>query len=170
AAGSPAPGGATPSAGAAGGPAGTVPAGFHQYTDSAGFTIQLPDGMTLTSSGQTSHVFTGNGVRLQIDWTTTPGPSALAAWQAEEPQVAPTLAGYHRVQLQAVTGWRFSNAADWEWTFGSGTTQHSLNRGFVTNDRRYGYALYWTENDSDWNSPANSQARQVAFDSFQPAP
>ncbi|GAA1954440.1 serine/threonine-protein kinase [Kitasatospora viridis] len=151
-------------------PAGpTVPAGYQLYTDPAGFSLQLPSWLAYdaAASGPDSHVLSGNNVRLQIDWTDHPGTSAVGAWQAEEGQVAPTLTNYHRIQLQTVTGWRWSNAADWEWTFGTGTVKHSLNRGFVTG--KYGYALYWTANDSDWNSADLSQARQTAFDSFQPA-
>ncbi|MCX4748536.1 serine/threonine protein kinase [Kitasatospora sp. NBC_01287] len=173
-AGSAAPSSAAPSSPApsAGSSGAAIPAGYHLYTDSSGFTIQLPDGLNLDagSSKDGSHTLRGDGITLQIDWTTTPGASALTNWQIEEKQVSPSITAYQQLQLQAVTGWRFSNAADWEWTFGSGTRQHSLNRGFVTNDRKYGYALYWTANDSDWNSPAISQARDTGFQSFQPAP
>lgn len=174
----PAPGNAAPSSAAAsspapsGSPGAAVPTGFYQYTDSSGFTIQLPNGLNLDagSSKDGSHVFRGDGITLQIDWTTTPGASAVAAWQTEEQSVAPTLTGYQRIQLQALTGWRWSNAADWEWTFGSGTRQHSLNRGFVLDNRKYGYAIYWTTSDSDWTTPAIIQARDIGFQSFQPAP
>ncbi|MDH6135898.1 cytoskeletal protein RodZ [Kitasatospora sp. MAA4] len=147
-----------------------APAGYQLYKDSSGFSIQLPSWLVFDAgaSSATSHVFDGNGVRLQVDWTTSPGPSAVAAWQQEEPSVRNSVSNYQRVQLKAITYGQWSNASDWEWTFGSGTLRHSLNRGFVTG--KYGYALYWTANDSDWNSPELSQARATGFASFQPAP
>jgi hypothetical protein len=147
-----------------------VPDGFYTYKDPSGFTVNVPNWLSYDASAAKdgSHVLSGNGVRLQIDWTGTPGASALANWQSEEHDQGPTFSNYHLIQLQQVNGWRWSNAADWEWTFGSSTTKHSLNRGFVTG--KWGYAIYWTANDSDWNSAELSQARQVAFDSFQPAP
>ncbi len=160
------------SAAAAPTPAATpdAPAGYQLYKDSSGFSIQLPSWLAFdaSASGATSHVFDGNGVRLQVDWTTSPGPSAVAAWQQEEPSVRNSVSNYQRLQLKAITYGAWSNASDWEWTFGSGTLRHSLNRGFVTG--KYGYALYWTANDSDWNSPELSQARETGFASFQPAP
>ncbi|WP_327067344.1 serine/threonine-protein kinase [Kitasatospora sp. NBC_01302] len=160
----------SPSGSPSGSPSPAVPAGFYLYTDPSGFSVQLPNGLNHdTGASQTDRqVFDGNGLRLQIEWTDQPGASAVGAWQSEEKEVAPTLSNYQQLQLTAITYRGWTNAADWEWTFGSGTKQHSLNRGFVTG--RHGYALYWTANDSDWNSPANSQARETAFQTFAPAP
>ncbi|MFE0464275.1 serine/threonine protein kinase, partial [Kitasatospora sp. NPDC058965] len=120
------------------------------------------------SSKDGSRVFTGHGLRLQLDWISPPGPSALGAWKSEEPSVRAGSSNYQLVRMEAITYRQWTNAADWEWTFGSGTTKRSLNRGFVAGS--HGYALYWTANDSDWNTPELGQARQTAFDSFQPAP
>ncbi len=79
------------------------------------------------------------------------------------------MSNYQRVQLQSVAYREWSNAADWEWTNGTPRT-HSLNRGFVTGSpAKYGYAIYWTTPDADWSAAPNAQARQTAFDTFQPA-
>ncbi|MFI9269237.1 protein kinase [Kitasatospora sp. NPDC052896] len=147
-----------------------VPSGYTLHQDPSGYSIQLPDWLSYqghTSDSADSSRFTGRDVTLVVEWKSPADASALADWQQEA-------AGFHAsdyqlVQLQAVSGWRWSNAADWEWTFGSGTRQHSLNRGFVTGNGKYGYAIYWTANDSDWNSPDLSQARDTGFATFQPA-
>ncbi|MEU2626962.1 hypothetical protein [Kitasatospora sp. NPDC007106] len=117
---------------------------------------------------ETSRQFQGNGLKLMVDWKVGAGDSALADWQ--ESERGQTFRNYRRIQLKAVTYRDWTNAADWEWTFGSGTTYHSLNRGFVTGGGKYGYALYWTSTDADWNSAANTAARSIGFATFQPAP
>lgn len=148
----------------------TVPAGFHEYKDPTGFSIVLPDWLQPAGSESNRRVFKGNGSTLKVEWTTTPGQSAVADWQESEPGLRGQVSNYQRVQLQAVTYREWTNAADWEWTNGTPRT-HSLNRGFVTGTpAKYGYAIYWTMQDADWSAPANAQARQVAFDTFQPAP
>ncbi|MQS12634.1 serine/threonine protein kinase [Streptomyces kaniharaensis] len=147
-----------------------VPPGYHLYKDPTGFTVVLPDWLQQTGSESIRRTFQGNGSTLKIEWTTEPGASALADWQAGETSLRPTVTNYQRVNLSAIGYRQWSNAADWEWTNGT-PKMHSLNRGFVTgNPAKYGYAIYWITPDADWSSPANSQAREEAFASFQPAP
>ncbi|GAA2230237.1 hypothetical protein GCM10010430_07840 [Kitasatospora cystarginea] len=144
-----------------------VPEGFYRYQDGSGFSIVLPD--WLKDQGpdyhDTSRKFTGNGVKLVVDWKTPPGKSALADWQ--DGDKTSTMSNYHRIRVEQITYRQWTNAADWEWTSSSNPVLHSLNRGLVTG--KYGYALYWITPDADWNSSANAQARQVGFDTFQPA-
>ncbi|MDH6578094.1 serine/threonine-protein kinase [Kitasatospora sp. MAP5-34] len=157
---SPSPSG-SPGAGSA-----AVPAGYHAYRDDSGFSINLPDWLGAPEVGDNRRTFSGNGSKLVVEWTGHPDPSALKDWQDEAS--GNNFSNYHQINLAAITYRTWTNAADWEWTFGSSTTLHSLNRGFVTG--KYGYAIYWTTPDSQWNAPASVDARKVAFDSFQPAP
>ncbi|MFJ2866240.1 serine/threonine-protein kinase [Kitasatospora sp. NPDC087314] len=151
-------------------PGAAVPAGYHEYKDPSGFSVVLPDWLQPSGSESTRRLFKGNGSTLTIEWTTSPGPSALADWQDSEPGLRSKVTNYQRVNLAALTYRQWTNAADWEWTSGTPRT-HSLNRGFVTGSpAKYGYAIYWITPDADWGSPANSQARDAAFASFQPAP
>ncbi|MCU7824351.1 hypothetical protein KSNIM_22380, partial [Kitasatospora sp. DSM 101779] len=164
AAGNPAPGTPVP------GKDGAVPAGYRTVHDASGFSIVLPDWMADMGRAYdaTSRNFEGNGLKLMVDWTVGAGDSALADWQDSER--TQNWANYKRIQLKGITYRDWTNAADWEWTYGSSTTNHSLNRGFVTGNGKYGYALYWTSTDADWNSAANTAARTIAFATFQPAP
>ncbi len=143
-----------------------VPAGYRAYRDSTGFTIDVPEWLGAPASGDNRRTFSGNGSTLVVEWTDQPGSSALKAWQDEAS--GNNFSNYRQLNLANVPNWRWTNAADWEWTFGSNTTLHSLNRGFVTG--KYGYAIYWTTPDSQWNAAPNADARQVGFASFQPAP
>ena len=163
---------ASPAASSAAATPPAVPAGYRLYTDPSGFSIQLPDWLAPKGKGyrDTSETFEGNGLSLLVDWQSPGNPSALADWQKSEP--GNTFPAYQRVRLESVVYRQWTNAADWEWTFASssGQRKHALNRGFVTGNGKYGYALYWTANDSDWNSAEISQARLTGFESFQPAP
>ncbi|MFJ3214306.1 protein kinase [Kitasatospora sp. NPDC086801] len=147
-----------------------VPAGYHEYKDPTGFSVVLPDWLQPAGSENVRRIFKGNGSTLTIEWTTSPGPSAVADWQDSEPGLRSKVTNYQRVNLAAINYRQWSNAADWEWISGT-PRMHSLNRGFVTGDpAKYGYAIYWITPDADWGSPADSQARDTAFASFQPAP
>ncbi|MFD0272511.1 serine/threonine-protein kinase [Kitasatospora sp. NPDC127111] len=164
---------ATPSAPAATTPAApaapAVPAGFHEYKDPSGFSVALPDWLQPAGSDSNRRIFKGgNGSQLRIEWTTTPGPSAVADWQESEPSVRGQVSNYQRVNLSAITYRQWTNAADWEWTNGT-PKMHSLNRGFVTGTpAKYGYSIYWIVPDADWGAQAS--VRDVVFSTFQPAP
>ncbi|MGW4897991.1 hypothetical protein ACWEQL_37935, partial [Kitasatospora sp. NPDC004240] len=147
-----------------------VRAGYHEVKDSSGFSIVLPDWLQPAGSSDIRRTYKGNGSTLVVEWTTKPGPSAVADWQESEPGLRAQVTNYQRVALQSVVYREWTNAADWEWTFGSGTRMHSLNRGFVTGGGKYGYAIYWTMPDAEWGSASSAEARQTAFDSFKPAP
>ncbi|MFD9684368.1 serine/threonine-protein kinase [Kitasatospora sp. NPDC001309] len=151
-------------------PGGAVPAGFHAYQDPSGFSVVLPDWLQPAGSEANRRIFknSADGSQLRIEWTTTPGESALADWQESEPNVRGQVTNYQRVNLAAITYRQWTNAADWEWTNGT-PKSHSLNRGFVTGSpAKYGYSIYWIVPDAQW--AAQAPARDVVFNTFQPAP
>ncbi|WP_030059221.1 MULTISPECIES: serine/threonine-protein kinase [Streptomyces] len=151
-------------------PGGAVPAGYHEYKDPSGFSVVLPDGLQPADSGSNRRIFknAADGSQLRIEWTTSPGASAVADWQESEPDLRALVSNYQRLNLSAITYRQWTNAADWEWTNGT-PRMHSLNRGFVTGTpAKYGYSIYWIVPDAQW--AALAPARDVVFTSFQPAP
>ncbi|RGD60064.1 serine/threonine protein kinase [Kitasatospora xanthocidica] len=149
---------------------GAVPAGYHEYKDPSGFSVVLPDGLQPTGSDANRRIFknAADGSQLRIEWTTSPGASAVADWQESEPNVRGQVSNYQRLNLAAITYRQWTNAADWEWTNGT-PRMHSLNRGFVTGTPpKYGYSIYWIVPDAEW--AAQAPLRDVVFNSFQPAP
>jgi hypothetical protein len=170
-----APGSAPPSASAGSSPAASAPAsapaatGFHRVQGPGGASLEIPTGWVLMKQSGSSWTYKGLAGTLQIDATSTPGSSAVGAWQSEESAISRSFTNYQRVRLETVTyrgGW---DAADWEWTYSrGGTTLHALNRGFVT-DARHGYAIYWTAADSTWSGARNQELLHRFFSSFQPA-
>ncbi|MFD4654817.1 protein kinase [Kitasatospora sp. NPDC058444] len=149
---------------------GAVPAGYHEYKDPSGFSVVLPDALQPTGSDANRRIFknAADGSQLRIEWTTSPGASAVADWQESEPSVRGQVSSYERLNLSAITYRQWTNAADWEWTNGT-PRMHSLNRGFVTGTpAKYGYSIYWIVPDAEW--AAQAPVRDVVFNSFQPAP
>ncbi|RKE19503.1 serine/threonine-protein kinase [Streptomyces sp. TLI_171] len=151
---------------------GQIPAGYTVYKDQSGFSIALPD--WLTDQGPdyraTSRRFEGHGLRLVVDWQSPAGDSALKDWQEADRNAK--MPNYRKVRVESVAYRNWNNAADWEWTYSgkTGTLLHSLNRGFVTGNGKYGYAIYWTMPEEVWSAPDGSLARRISFESFQPAP
>ncbi|MFJ9519067.1 serine/threonine-protein kinase [Kitasatospora sp. NPDC101801] len=143
------------------------PAGYREVRSPQGFSIKVPDWLKDAGIDGAQHTFRGNGSTLIVEWTDRPKASALKEWQASDRNAK--FPGYKSLGTQGLTYRSWTNAADWEWTFDgqSGTRQHSLDRGFVTG--KYGYAIYWTTPDATWSAADPVQARQVSFDSFQPA-
>jgi len=145
-----------------------VPAGFRLHRDPTGFSIAIPEGWTRsTESTRTYFREPGGGRFLQVDQTTDPKPDAVADWERQETAVSQRLEGYSRIHIGAVPyrGW---DAADWEFTWRSGSRRiHVLSRNIRVSDER-AYALYWSVPDDRW-----TQSRPM-FDTFaatfQPAP
>ncbi|MFJ1753245.1 serine/threonine-protein kinase [Kitasatospora sp. NPDC088134] len=151
---------------------GQIPEGYTVHKDASGFSIVLPEWMTDQGPDYraTSRRFEGHGLRLVVDWQSPAGDSALKDWQESDRNARMT--NYRKVRVEPVAYRNWSNAADWEWTYTgkTGTLLHSLNRGFVTGNGKYGYAIYWTMPEEVWSAPDGSLARRISFESFQPAP
>jgi hypothetical protein len=78
---------------------------------------------------------------LRVDFSRSPRPSSLQAWQEFAPTLAGRLGSYQQLRLEPVEfrGW---DAADLEFTYSdSGADLHVVDRTFVVDGRSY--ALYW---------------------------
>jgi serine/threonine protein kinase len=155
-------------------PAGSgVPAGWHTASGAGGSTVAVPDGWRRLT-GKANHYGTGvlfsgpGGAELLVDYTDTPGPSALGKWKHDSANVGPTFTDYHQIAVKKAT-YRGYDAADWEYKRQLGGKQvHVLNRGFVT-DAHHGYALLITFPADAWNSKADRAARDEFLETFKPA-
>jgi hypothetical protein len=148
-------------------PANGLPPGFHSYSDPSGFRVGVPDGWAAVPSSATAVDFKDphSSAFLRIDRTDQPKADPKKDWEEQEKSVSKRLPNYQRITIESVDyrGWK---AADWEFTFGTSSTTHVRNRGFVT-DPTHGYAIYLSTPDAEWD--ANQQVFQVAADSFTPA-
>jgi hypothetical protein len=150
--GTPGQGGAIPPAPGASGP-GPLPAGFTWYHDPTGFSIGVPQGWQVSHQGHLVYVRDpGSGRFLIVDQTSHPKPDPLADWRQQEANRRATYPGYRRVRLEAVRYAQAEKAADWEFTYYSGSVlTHVLNRNILAS-AHHAYALYWSTPASEWQS------------------
>jgi serine/threonine protein kinase len=157
----------TPSASPSASANGAAPAGFTMYRDPSGFSVAVPKGWSARQHSATAVDIKDpdSSAFLRIDQTSQPKSDPKADWERQEPSVKSRLPGYQRIRIDSVD-YKSWPAADWEFTFGTSSTTHVLNRGFVT-DSSHGYALYLSTPDDQWN--ANQDVFQTAADTFNPA-
>jgi eukaryotic-like serine/threonine-protein kinase len=133
---------------------GAMPAGFHRFTNSTGFSIGVPTGWQIQHVGHYVYVRdpSDSGVFLLIDQSDRPQPNALADWKAQAAARQSSYPDYHLLRLQDVSYPQAEQAADWEFTYDrNGVPVHILNRNVLAN-ADHAYALYWSTPESDWNS------------------
>jgi serine/threonine protein kinase len=148
-----------------------VPRGWSTYEDpTTGWSIARPEGWEEipASTDSTSIDFRDPVTHsyLRVDWTTTPGDSAVEAWRAQAASFGQSHTGYEEIGISPTTfdGWP---AATWEFTYtDGGATLHAVDLGFVVR-KEYGFALYFQTHDEDW---ASSQATFARLKSSFEAP
>ncbi|MFE6762927.1 protein kinase [Streptomyces sp. NPDC057689] len=152
---------------------GAVPAGYHTVTNKRfHFSIAMPKGFRFdTTSGQgAGAIYNADGgfPRLQVDYTSSPGGDAAAAWNAARSGVAASSTKYHHLGIQKVQYKGYPTVADWQFE----RTQHGqrvrvLNRGFKA-DGSHGYAIMISCKADEWDGKECRTLRKTAFDSFEP--
>jgi hypothetical protein len=132
------------------GPA-VIPAGYHKFLNSTGFSIAVPNGWRVSHQGHYVYLLPPSGGEfLLIDQSDHPQPNPLEDWQQQEASRESTYAGYHRIRLESVRYPQAEKAADWEFTYyRQGVLTHVLNRNILAN-AHHAYALYWSTPDSQW--------------------
>ena len=135
--------------------------GFNTYRDSTiGYAISYPDGWDVAPiDTRTDFREAGTGRYLRIDYTTAPGPDALAKIEESiEPSFASRYPDYERQQLTPIEFAGTDNAALWEYTYQG---QRAYNLQFVTEDGGYGFALNFQTPEDRW------EESQDLWESFQ---
>jgi serine/threonine protein kinase len=132
------------------GPA-VIPAGYHKFVNSTGFSIAVPNGWRISHQGHYVYLLPPSGAEfLLIDQSDHPQPNPLKDWQQQEANRESTYAGYRRIRLESVRYPQAEKAADWEFTYyRQGVLTHVLNRNILAN-AHHAYALYWSTPDSQW--------------------
>jgi eukaryotic-like serine/threonine-protein kinase len=132
------------------GPA-TIPAGYHGFRNSTGFSIAVPNGWRVSHQGHYVYLLPPSGAQfLLIDQSDHPQSNPLKDWQQQEANRISTYPGYHRIRLEAIRYPQAEKAADWEFTYyHQGVLTHVLNRNILANSH-HAYALYWSTPESEW--------------------
>ncbi len=150
---------ATPPAGST-----AVPADWRAYIDPVtGYRIAHPPNWEVRQVDRTRTDIRDprTGSYLRIDWTDTPGPSPVAAWQDFSKTFASRQQDYREVRIEPTT-YKGADAAIWEYTYSSrGGRLHAVNLGMVTG--KYGFALNFQSSEELW------QGSQGLFETFKAA-
>lgn len=149
---------------------GAVPAGFHRFTNSTGFSIGVPDGWRISHAGHYVYLTdpSNGNIFLLIDQSDHPKPNPLADWQQQQASRKGTYPDYRLIRLESVNYPQAEKAADWEFTYvRNGVLVHILNRNVLAN-ASHAYALYWSAPQSDWD--ACYHYFQTFAATFRPAP
>jgi len=184
-AGTPASGTPAPAAGATTGAAGTsasapaaargtsygaMPAGWHRFTNSTGFSIGVPDGWVIQHQGHYVYVDdpANPNIYLLIDQSDAPKSDPLADWEQQQANRESGYPDYHLIRLESVNYPQAEKAADWEFTYdNNGVMVHILSRNVLAN-AQHAYALYWSTPESDWTADYHYFTAFAA--TFVPAP
>jgi hypothetical protein len=160
----------TPTSGSGSGPLGpaTIPAGYHGFRNSTGFSIAVPNGWRVSHQGHYVYLLPPSGAQfLLIDQSDHPQPDPLKDWQQQEANRASTYPGYHRIRLEAIRYPQAEKAADWEFTYyHQGVLTHVLNRNVLASSH-HAYALYWSTPESEWGQ--SWRIFKVLEQTFRPA-
>jgi tRNA A-37 threonylcarbamoyl transferase component Bud32 len=149
------------------GPA-VIPAGYHKFVNSTGFSIAVPNGWRVSHQGHYVYLLPPSGAAfLLIDQSDHPQPNPLKDWQQQEANRESTYSGYHRIRLESVRYPQAEKAADWEFTYyRQGTLTHILNRNILANVH-HAYALYWSTPGSQWGQ--DWHIFKILAQAFRPA-
>jgi hypothetical protein len=136
--------------------------------------MAMPDGWKeIDTAGQNSgsiYSFVSGGFpRVQVDFTSSPGKDAAAAWRAAQPGVRANSTAYSLINIKTVKFNGYRTAADWEFLRTQGGVKvRVLNRGFVT-DGTHGYSIMFSAAAGDWNTAKVEKMRDTFFKTFKPA-
>ncbi|MER5686637.1 serine/threonine-protein kinase [Streptomyces sp. NPDC002205] len=136
------------------------------------FTMAMPKNFTRykiagSNSGQI-YAVGGGFPRVQIDFNSSPGQDAAAAWNAARSAVAASSDGYRHLGIRKIEFNGYPTVADWEFErMQQGQRIRVLNRGFRADDT-HGYSIMISCKASEWNDKECRTLRETAFATFKP--
>lgn len=150
-----------------------LPDGYRTVTNKQfHFTMAMPKTFTRykiagANSGQI-YAVDGGFPRVQIDYNSSPGKDAAAAWNAARGAVAASSDGYRHLGIRKVEFNGYPTVADWQFErTQQGQRIRVLNRGFRADDT-HGYSIMISCKASEWNDKECRTLRETAFATFKP--
>ncbi|MGW0860564.1 serine/threonine protein kinase, partial [Streptomyces sp. NPDC002690] len=151
-----------------------LPQGYKTFTDSRfHFTMAMPGSYGRTAiagsnSGGIYNASKGAFPRVQIDYNSSPGKDAAAAWTAAVAGVSAASNNYKHIGIKKVDYNGYPTVADWEFErTQNGERVHVLNRGFRA-DSTHGYSIMVSCPAAEWNEDECRTLRETAFATFAP--
>ncbi|ROQ66699.1 serine/threonine protein kinase [Streptomyces sp. 840.1] len=152
---------------------GALPAGYKPVTDKRfHFAMAMPEGFERNSiagsnSGGIYNIDKGFP-RVQVDYNSSPGDDAAAAWNSLKGAVAGSSSGYQHLSIKKVEYNGYPTVADWQFERNEhGQRSRVLNRGFKVDAKR-GYSIMISCKADEWDGKACKTLRETAFGTFKP--
>ncbi|GAA2994807.1 serine/threonine-protein kinase [Streptomyces fulvorobeus] len=156
------------------GPADALPAGYETVTDKRfHFGMAIPGDFTpYRIAGNNSgriYAVDGGFPRVQVDYTSSPGEDAAAAWAGAVASTRALSNGYKHLGIDTVKYNGYPTVADWNFERNqNGQRIRVLNRGFKV-DATHGYSIMVSCKASEWDGKECRTLRETAFATFKPA-
>lgn len=151
----------------------SLPDGYKMVTNKQfHFTVAMPENFTPykiagSNSGQIYNV-DGGFPRVQVDYNSSPGNDAAAAWNSLRGAVAASSDGYRHLGIRKIEYNGYPTVADWQFERNEhGQVSRILNRGFKV-DATHGYSIMISCKAGEWNGEACRTVRETAFATFRP--
>ncbi|MFD5876105.1 serine/threonine-protein kinase [Streptomyces sp. NPDC060322] len=150
-----------------------LPTGYKKVTDERfHFSMAMPEGFKRNgiAGSNSGGIYNDDGgfPRVQIDYNSSPGDDAAAAWRGLMGAVAGSSSGYSHIGIKKVEYNGYPTVADWEFTRNQqGVRVRVLNRGFKV-DATHGYSIMISCKADEWDGDACKTLRDTAFATFEP--
>lgn len=150
-----------------------LPAGYKKVTDERfHFSMAMPESFkrNAIAGSNSGGIYNESGgfPRVQIDYNSSPGDDAAAAWRGLMGAVAGSSSGYKHIGIKKVEYNNYPTVADWEFTRNQqGMRVRVLNRGFKA-DATHGYSIMISCKADEWDGDACRTLRETAFATFEP--
>ncbi|MEV5135959.1 hypothetical protein AB0K87_37060, partial [Streptomyces sp. NPDC053705] len=150
-----------------------LPAGYKKVTDERfHFTMAMPEGFkrNAIAGSNSGGIYNESGgfPRVQVDYNSSPGEDAAAAWRGLMGAVAGSSNGYKHIGIKKVEYNGYPTVADWEFTRNQqGKRIQVLNRGFKA-DATHGYSIMISCEADAWDGEECRTLRETAFATFEP--
>ena len=132
-----------------------------------GYQISYPEGWDVSESGtQVTFSDPGSPTSMLVEYTTSPGDDAVAAWEAQAAQFSESHQGYEEITIEPTEIEGFDTSAIWEFTYvADGLPIHAIDIGMAGDD--IGFALFFQTSADSWD--AEQETLQRFRESFGPA-
>lgn len=150
-----------------------LPAGYRKVADERfHFTMGMPESFkrnAIAGSNSGGIYNDGGGFpRVQVDYNSSPGEDAAAAWRGLMGAVAGSSNGYKHIGIKKVEYNGYPTVADWQFTrTQQGVRVRVLNRGFKVDAGR-GYSIMISCKADAWDDAECRTLRETAFATFKP--
>lgn len=138
----------------------------HEIADT-GYQISYPEDWDVSESGaQTTFSDPGSPTSMLVEYTTSPGDDAVAAWEAQAAEFSASHEGYEEITIEPTSIEGFDTSAIWEFTYvADGLPMHAIDIGMAGDD--IGFALFFQTSEDSWDQ--EQETLQQFRDSFGPA-